>query len=67
MTFIDVTESVIAAAIHVTQTTGLCAYDALHLAAALSIAGGAEVIFAPGDRAHLGAASNAGLVTAATV
>ncbi len=66
VTFLEVDAAVVTAAVRVTQATGLRAYDAVHLAAAMSIADRIPLVFVAGDHALLEAASAAGLLTAAT-
>ncbi len=62
--FVDVDDDVVRSAGDLAESHSLRAYDAVHLAAALTVAGDDLVVVA-GDRALISAAGAAGLATAA--
>lgn len=65
MSFIAVDDELIRTGVVIAQSTGLRAYDAVHLAAAMSL-NDSDVVFVAGDRALLEAAAAVGLHTAST-
>jgi predicted nucleic acid-binding protein len=62
--FVDVDEELVRIAADLAESYSLRAYDAVHLAAALTVASD-ELVVVAGDRALLSAATTAGLATGA--
>ena len=62
---VEVTEGLVGTAGRLAEEEGLRGYDAVHLAAALAVAG-ADTVFVSGDRVLLTAASRLGLSVAQT-